>query len=195
MPYREYKILNGIHTMVARKRKENVPRFFIEEEIVEIESANPSGLSSGDIVDFFASRGMRFSEATFRKYVQLGLLPRSRRVGSKGKHKGSKGIYPTSTIRQIVEIKKMMALDYTIEEICRYCAFVGGEIEELRVVFKRTLNRLEESLSGSELSDFATTALIQQINSQRESAEALVGRIENIAERIRQMRQVAKEAV
>ena len=41
-------------------------------------------------------RGEPLSEATFRKYVQLGLLPRSVRVGRKGKHRGSQGLYPAS---------------------------------------------------------------------------------------------------
>jgi len=37
------------------------------------------------LLDVFPPRGIRFSEATLRKYVQLGLLPRSVRVGQKGK--------------------------------------------------------------------------------------------------------------
>ena len=41
---------------------------------------------------------MKFSEATLRKYVQLGLLPRSVRVGRKGKHQGSQGIENDSNV-------------------------------------------------------------------------------------------------
>ena len=54
----------------------------------------PDGLSTQQIVELFAVEGERLSEATFRKYVQLGLLPRSVRVGRKGKHRGSQGRYP-----------------------------------------------------------------------------------------------------
>ena len=63
-------------------------------ELAEIERSRPQGLTSRQIVDLFETRGIRFSEATLRKYVQLGLLPRSVRVGRKGKHRGSCGLYP-----------------------------------------------------------------------------------------------------
>ena len=46
-------------------------------------------------------KGVRLSEATFRKYVQAGLLPRSKRVGRKGKHRGSQGLYPVEAVRRI----------------------------------------------------------------------------------------------
>src|SRR5688572_32216640 len=63
-----------------------------DREIDEIERSWPDGLTSRQIVDVFETRGIRFSEATLRKYVQLGLLPRSVRVGRKGKHRGSCGL-------------------------------------------------------------------------------------------------------
>ena len=55
-----------------------------ERELQEIERTWPNGLTSRQIVDVFETRGIRFSEATLRKYVQLGLLPRSVRVGPQG---------------------------------------------------------------------------------------------------------------
>src|SRR5919201_1062735 len=55
------------------------------DEFDRLESNYPHGVSAAQIVDFFAPRGVRLAQATFRKYVQLGLLPRSRRVGEKGK--------------------------------------------------------------------------------------------------------------
>src|SRR5205807_2854830 len=88
-----------------------------EREIAEIERAWPNGLTSRQIVDVFETRGIRFSEATLRKYVQLGLLPRSIRVGRKGKHRGSCGLYPAHVIRRVNVVKGMMAADRTIEEI------------------------------------------------------------------------------
>src|SRR4029077_4261491 len=57
------------------------------------------------------------SEASFRKYVQQNLLPRSRRVGRKGKHRGSLGVYPAKTVRRINTVKRLMADGFTIEEI------------------------------------------------------------------------------
>ncbi len=160
-----------------------------------IETENPGGLSSGDVVEIFSRKGARFSEATFRKYVQLGLLPRSRRVGSKGKHKGSRGVYPAGVVRQINEIKMMMSLDYTIEDIRRHFVFVGGEIEELRTLLARVVERLEGSLSEDETGAFATTDMNRQITGVRESAETLVAMLEAIARQIRELNQLAREAV
>ena len=37
-----------------------------EDELVDIEGRYPKGISSREIVDLFASRGVRFSEATLR---------------------------------------------------------------------------------------------------------------------------------
>src|SRR5678816_2321292 len=88
-----------------------------ERELAEIERKYPEGLSAAQIVETFRVRAIKLSEATFRKYVQQGLLPRSRRVGKKGKHQGSMGLYPASAVRRINEIKRMMAESYTIEEI------------------------------------------------------------------------------
>ena len=42
-----------------------------DREIDEIERSWPDGLTSRQIVDVFETRGIRFSEATLRKYVQL----------------------------------------------------------------------------------------------------------------------------
>src|SRR5246127_912454 len=101
-----------------------------DRELDEIERAWPDGMTSRQIVDVFETRGIRFSEATLRKYVQLGLLPRSVRVGRKGKHRGSCGLYPANVVRQIVRIKEMMADDLTIEQIQKEFLFVRGDIEE-----------------------------------------------------------------
>ncbi|MFT3709166.1 MAG: MerR family transcriptional regulator [Archangium sp.] len=87
------------------------------EEIERIERDYAGGLPARVIVDVFASRGVPLSEATFRKYVQAGLLPRSRRVGKKGKHRGSQGLYPASSVRRMNAIRQMMAQGLTLEDI------------------------------------------------------------------------------
>jgi hypothetical protein len=55
-----------------------------EESLVALEEEHADGLTAAQIVEAFTARGVHLSEATFRKWVQLGLLPRSRRVGRKG---------------------------------------------------------------------------------------------------------------
>src|SRR5512133_3155782 len=88
-----------------------------ETEIAQIERERAAGISSGEVVRLFEAKGARLSAATFRKYVQAGLLPRSWRVGRKGKHTGSTGLYPVSVVRRIALIKRMMAEGYTVEDI------------------------------------------------------------------------------
>jgi len=102
-----------------------------EREIQEIERAWPNGLTSRQIVDVFETRGVRFSEATLRKYVQLGLLPRSVRIGRKGKHRGSCGVYPAHVIRRVNAVKGMMADNLTIEEIQRSFARFKDDIDSV----------------------------------------------------------------
>ena len=83
----------------------------------EIEKQFHGGITAVQIVELFSERDIRFSEATFRKYVQQGLLPRSKRVGRKGKNRGSLGLYPSKAVRRINVIKTKMSEGYTIEDI------------------------------------------------------------------------------
>src|SRR4029079_14750531 len=75
------------------------------------------GITAVQIVEVFTTRGIKFSEASFRKYVQQNLLPRSKRVGRKGKPRASLAVSPAKTIRRINTVKQLMAAGHTIEEI------------------------------------------------------------------------------
>jgi DNA-binding transcriptional MerR regulator len=99
-------------------------------EIERLERERAAGISSRDVVRLFEEKGARLSAATFRKYVQAGLLPRSRRVGRKGKHAGSTGLYPVSVVRRIALIKRMMAAGLTLEEIRDSYAVLHHRIED-----------------------------------------------------------------
>ena len=100
-------------------------------EIERIETERAAGISSGEVVRIFEARGAKLSASTFRKYVQLGLLPRSRRVGRKGKHTGSAGLYPASVVRRISVIKRMMAEGYTVEDIRGSFVTVRNQLEDV----------------------------------------------------------------
>ena len=135
-----------------------------EEELKKLEQNHPEGLSVQQIVAIFAERGERLSEATFRKYVQLGLLPRSRRVGQKGKHRGSRGLYPTTAVRQLAHIRRLMSQGITIEEIQKEFLFVRGDMEalgrQLERVFFVFQNAVQEwSFLGESGTPRAQTAL------------------------------------
>ena len=86
-------------------------------DIKALEKRYRDGVSSSDIVEVFQKAGERFSEATLRKYVQLNLLPKSKRVGTRGKHKGSSGVYPVSVLRIINDVKRALEAGATLEEI------------------------------------------------------------------------------
>jgi DNA-binding transcriptional MerR regulator len=100
-------------------------------EIERIETEHAAGISSGEVVRIFEARGAKLSASTFRKYVQFGLLPRSRRVGRKGKHSGSRGLYPASVVRRIAVIKRMMAAGYTVEDIRGSFVTVRTQLEDV----------------------------------------------------------------
>src|SRR3990170_9142515 len=99
-------------------------------EIGRIERERVRVVTSREVVQLFEARGARLSAASFRKYVQLGLLPRSRRVGRKGKHTGSTGLYPVSVVRRIDLIKRMMAEGYTVEDIRGSFVVVKHRLED-----------------------------------------------------------------
>ena len=109
----------------------------------QLERKYAAGLTSVEILDVFASHDVSLSEATLRKYVQLGLLPRSVRVGRKGKHQGSQGVYPVSVVRQILRIKQMMAESYTIEQIQREFLFIRNDVEQLEQMLTRIFKKLD----------------------------------------------------
>jgi DNA-binding transcriptional MerR regulator len=109
-----------------------------------LERQYEAGLTSAALIDVCGAHGIQLSEATLRKYVQLGLLPRSTRVGQKGKHQGSRGVYPVRAIRQLLRIKEMMAESYTIEEIRRDFLFVRTDIEQLEQTLGGIFKALEQ---------------------------------------------------
>ena len=156
-----------------------------EREIVEIERAWPNGLTSRQIVDVFETRGIRFSEATLRKYVQLGLLPRSVRVGRKGKHRGSCGVYPAHVIRRVTVVKAMMAENRTIEEIQRSFVRFKDDIDGVEKDLRELLSGLEREAKGPDSKDpDRRRELEREIVEARRAAGELVRRIANLERRL-----------
>jgi DNA-binding transcriptional MerR regulator len=149
VPFRAHR--RPVLADLAHRRDDDPPRasasvpvattLLKEEELRAIEGTYAEGITAVQIVDVFTSRGIKFSEASFRKYVQQGLLPRSKRVGRKGKHRGSLGVYPAKTIRRINAVKQLMSDGYTIEEIqgqfLLYTDLVEGVAEHLTELWSR----------------------------------------------------------
>jgi DNA-binding transcriptional MerR regulator len=155
-----------------------------EDELSEIEEAWPNGLTSRQIVDVFESRGIRFSEATLRKYVQLGLLPRSVRVGRKGKHRGSCGLYPANVIRRVNLVKGMMAEDLTIEEIQRSFAKFKEEVDHIESSLRDLIAGFEREAKGPALDADKRRELEREITEAKRAAGELVRRITGLEVRI-----------
>jgi len=151
-----------------------------EGELVDIEGRYPKGMSSREIVDVFASRGLRFSEATLRKYVQLGLLPRSVRVGRKGKHCGSRGLYPAGVVRRVNQVKAMMGRNLTIEEIQRSFAQFKQEIEGVSKGLRDLIAGFEREAKGPALDPERRQEIEREIEAAKHAAGELVRRISGL---------------
>ncbi|HMF43770.1 MAG TPA: MerR family transcriptional regulator [Polyangia bacterium] len=155
-----------------------------DREIDEIERSWPDGMTSRQIVDVFETRGIRFSEATLRKYVQLGLLPRSVRVGRKGKHRGSCGLYPSHVIRRVNQVKGMMAEDRTIEEIQRSFARFKDDIESVESQVRELLSGFEREAKGPAVGADGRRDLERDISEAKRAAGELVRRIASLERKI-----------
>ncbi len=168
------------------KPEEAEGRLIDARGLTALEREHADGLSAGQVVEIFRARGIKLSEATFRKYVQLGLLPRSRRVGRKGKHQGSMGLYPVVTIRRVNEIKRMMAESYTIEEIQRAFLRFTDDIETIGRGIKDLFGGFQRELRAPEFDAARRKTLTREIEDARKVADDLIGRIENLERQITQ---------
>jgi hypothetical protein len=152
-----------------------------EADLRAIEGAYRDGITAVQIVDAFTSRGIKFSEASFRKYVQQGLLPRSRRVGRKGKHRGSLGVYPAKTVRRINAVKQLMVDGYTIGEIqgqfLLYTDLVEGVAEHLTELWARLASDL------GKLDPAIRRELEKQLAEVRRDGDRLVDKLGEITRR------------
>ena len=154
------------------------------DELRQVEDLHGDGITAVQIVDAFVSRGVRFSEASFRKYVQQGLLPRSKRVGRKGKNKGSLGLYPAKTVRRINEVKRLMGEGYTIEEIQEQFLQFTDLVENVDEAVTELLARLDEGVASERLDPQARRALAKELGEVRRQAGELVERLGALAQRV-----------
>jgi DNA-binding transcriptional MerR regulator len=156
----------------------------IDETILaKLEKSHATGLTSAEILDVFATHDVTLSEATLRKYVQLGLLPRSVRVGTKGKHQGSKGLYPVRVVRQILQIKQMMAQEYTIEQIQTEFLFVRSELEQLDETLVQIFDKLESAVKRRK-QEATARVVAREVGEARLLSKDLLSRLRGIETRL-----------
>jgi hypothetical protein len=179
---------------------------FSESELAEIEARYPDGLSTQEVVEVFSARGDRLSEATFRKYVQLGLLPRSVRVGRKGKHRGSQGRYPATVVRQIDAVRALMAQGYTIQDIQRELISLRTDIDALGRQLTAVLSTMEDAVRasgaqgveagrGDSPARYGDAIAARAIVEARAVAEALIEKLRAIEQRLAMRARMARAAV
>ncbi|MGB8329930.1 MAG: MerR family transcriptional regulator [Polyangiales bacterium] len=178
-----------------RMHRESEARGWSDEELEEIERAHVEGMSVQQIVESFTARGARLTEATFRKYVQLGLLPRSVRVGRKGKHRGSQGLYPATAVRQIDHIRRLMHQGFTMEEIQKEFLFVRGDINALSRQLKRVYQAIEDAVHEQQRERADDPGVGEALNDVRELGRELVHKLEVIERRLTMRARMARAAV
>jgi DNA-binding transcriptional MerR regulator len=162
-----------------------------EDALQALERAHPEGLAVQQIVEWFDQTGDRLTEATFRKYVQLGLLPRSVRVGRKGKHRGSQGLYPVTVVRRIETIRRLMSQGFTIDEIQREFFFVRGDVEEVSRNLERVWVAIERRIA-----DRGGDALAEkQLEEARRLGAELLEKLDSIEQRMSMRARMARAAV
>lgn len=165
-----------------------------EAALSSLEAEHPEGLTVQQIVSALAAHGEKLTEATFRKYVQLGLLPRSVRVGRKGKHRGSQGLYPSTIVRQIDLIRRLMAQGHTMEDIQREFLFVRGDIDELARQITQVLAGFERVANGGERA-VGDEVLGRAVQDARAVAEQLIGKLRAIEQRLSMRARMARAVV
>ena len=178
-----------------RRLRETEARAWSEEELEAIEKTHADGMSVQQIVEAFTARGSRLSEATFRKYVQLGLLPRSVRVGRKGKHRGSQGLYPATAVRQIDHIRRLMHQGFTMEEIQKEFLFVRGDIDALSRQLKRVYQAIEDAVHEQMREGADDMGVGGALSEARELGKELVEKLEAIERRLTMRARMARAAV
>ncbi len=128
----------------AKTTPSAVPRKPSEIALKRLQATYREGIPARIVVGAYRDIGAAFTEATFRKYVQAGLLPKSWRVGRKGKHQGSRGLYPVEALGRVATIRSLMARGYTIEDL-KDAFVVRNHLDQ----FERELDRALEAIASA----------------------------------------------
>ncbi len=170
----------------GRVKKERPEGLLSDLELREVREQYADGITAVQIVELFSARGVRFSEATFRKYVQQGLLPRSRRVGRKGKHRGSLGVYPAKVVNRINLIKSLMSDGYTIEQIQSQFLKFTDVIERLEEGLQLVFELFQDDAASPRFDNKARKSLSREMADAEKCADELMTRINELSDRLSQ---------
>jgi hypothetical protein len=102
------------------------------------------------------------------------------RVGRKGKHRGSCGIYPAEVVRRVNQVRAMMAADLTLEDIQRSFARFKDEIDKVEKGVRELIAGFEREAKGPGV-DLERRAVIEaEIVAAKQAAGELVRRITGV---------------
>jgi DNA-binding transcriptional MerR regulator len=154
-----------------------------DKEVDRLEKKHQVGISSRAVVEAFQSKGARFSEATLRKYVQLGLLPKSQRVGTRGRHRGSSGLYPVMIVRLVNDIKAALDAGSTLDEVRIGRVGLEGETDTLRISGERSFARFFEAAETHPDKTLRVT-LRREVEEHRRAFDSVTRDLERFAARL-----------
>ncbi len=155
------------------------------------EDAHAEGAIAKDIVEHFERIGDPISEATFRKYVQLGLLPRSIRVGQKGRGRGSHGIYPRGTATRVLWVRRWMSEGYTMDEIQHEFLLVRDDLDTLSALAEKVLAALKKHAGFSS----RDAAIAAQMEEALRLKNALIHELSKLEEKLSLRARIARAVV
>ena len=150
-------------------------------EIKRIEQQYAEGIRSAAIVEIFRAKGYRFSAATLRKYVQLGLLPKSKRVGSRGRHTGSSGLYPVSCVRLVNDIKDALDKGASLDDV-RLGIGLTSQMLVLKEAVDALVARFEEAMA--KLPNEQRSACQRSLATERKGMTKQIRELERLASRM-----------
>lgn len=180
----------GSNATVDERTAHDDDRGVVADALRTLEERFPRGVTSAQVVAFFQEQGVRLSEATFRRYVQLGFLPRCRRVGRKGRNRGSQGIYPVVVVRRLREVKRLLDEGLTIDEIRGLFRVREDDIQEIR----DRLATIVEAV-GAQLAEVPDERLARRLDELRELGAAIEAKLRQVAADVAHARQRAQIAV
>ena len=163
-------------------------RFVGAEACREFDRAHPDGATCQAILEFFSAHKVAISEATFRRYVKLGLVPRSVRIGRKGKHRGSSGQYPVGTAAQVNEIRRLTHGDVTIDDLVNSHFLFQKEIATADRHLGGIFDAMAASIANASVSASERAALASEERALRKLARDLLKRMGALGSRISPIR-------
>jgi DNA-binding transcriptional MerR regulator len=151
-------------------------RHLSKAELAHIERIYAGGIKTSEVVSIFRHRAP-FGESALRKYVQLGILPKSMRVGRRGQYRGSNGLYSVQIVRLINDIKKAIDQGITLKEIRLSHIGLSGRISALNAACDAVFEHFRESVSKLTITTKQRAALLQRLDDRqralREHCDAL----------------------